>query len=281
MKTLNLDIETKCNNNCLMCIAPKLDFEITFDHIKNMIDKNKEINEIYLTGGEPTISKHLFKTIDYIKEKNSNTKINIVTNGRMMSNTQFIEKLHEKGIQKFILEIHGDTQKLHEIITQTPKSFIQTIKGIKNIVSLDLPFEIRILVHKLNYKELKNISRLIAEKYENYNKLKVVLMPISYVNSAEKNKEKLFVSLTTIIEYIQKAIDILNEKNIAVKVYHIPFCFFEKRYWKYINEGITTKKINIYYPKECEKCSYKIRCPGVWASYNKINKLETIRPITE
>ena len=71
-RTLFLDITTKCNLACKHCYNKRylqfkkdsFDFE---EFVRKM--KNYQLSRIHILGGEPLVSKNLFKVIEWAREK--------------------------------------------------------------------------------------------------------------------------------------------------------------------------------------------------------------------
>lgn len=57
----------------------------------------------------------------------------LVTNGNKMANYEFAKKFYElDAIQSIVFSIHGPNAEVHNLVTNTPKSFEKLLKGIKN-----------------------------------------------------------------------------------------------------------------------------------------------------
>jgi cyclic pyranopterin phosphate synthase len=60
-------------------------------------------------------------------------RISVMTNGRALMYEPYTRALVGSGMNRFYVSIHGQTQKLHEGLTRTPKSFEQTVAGISMV----------------------------------------------------------------------------------------------------------------------------------------------------
>ena len=263
-----LGLGISCNNCCIMCteIMPPLNkWDLTTRQVFDRIDSMPEdVDKIGLTGGEPTIRKDIVDIIKYAKQKRPNAIVFLVTNGRMFAYRNFAEKIINAGVDEIATEIHGPTAEEHDKITRTKGSFDETVKGIKNI--LDLGFknlEIRIVIHKWNYKSLPEIAKLIAKEFPAIKR--VVPFPMDIIGNANMNRDKLLVKMTDIIPYLERMIDILVKNKIDVSIYHTPLCILDKKYWKY-NAGKTVEDRRLE-KKFCENCSVKKECAGIWKTY--------------
>lgn len=77
------------------------------------------------------------------------------------------------------IPIHGSTEKVHDFITQTPGSFIQTLTGIKNLLKLGAAVEVRIVVSRVNGEDLVNIAKLIIRDLAGISYVSVMAMEMT------------------------------------------------------------------------------------------------------
>ncbi|MBD3204150.1 radical SAM protein, partial [Candidatus Woesearchaeota archaeon] len=241
---VDIGIGNICNNNCIMCTvsyplnknyrAPKT------EDIINEINKYRNPGSITITGGEPTLRKDIIKILHYINANYPHTKINLITNARLFYYEQFIRKFSPIKNLKIITELHASEEKLHDKITGSYGSFEQAYAGIKNLLKKGFKVEFRIVISKLNYKDVPGIAGMIAEKFSRVER--VVIFPIDIIGNAFKNKQELIVRYSVLRPYVERAADILDDKKIKLKLYHIPYCVISETYHKFVKKGITVKE---------------------------------------
>lgn len=116
----------KCNLRCKYCYENKNNTEISFDHIKALIDNEIKTNSnhsvITFYGGEPLLRKDLiYQTVDYIKTKESSTKFyfGMTTNGMLMDD-KFIQYIKENNFISIAYSFDGnkDVQNLNRITAE-------------------------------------------------------------------------------------------------------------------------------------------------------------------
>ena len=165
-------VTNQCNSNCIMC--PDSDVVRNTKenpNIKKIIEQihciPDDTKHITITGGEPGILKDdLFKVLAECKKCLPETEFLFLSNGRVFSNTEYINKFKE-NIPEFIrvaIPIYADKSELHDSITRAKGSFKQSICGIKKLLERNIDIEIRIVVTKMNYKYLNDIAKFIAKK---------------------------------------------------------------------------------------------------------------------
>ncbi|MFH0875072.1 MAG: radical SAM protein [archaeon] len=266
-KVFNYIITYKCNNNCIMCINNQPDNRIDpkIDDIKNIISKlDKNVNYLFITGGEPTLRKEFFEIMDFINT-NFKGEIHLLTNARMFSYDKFMYKFNSLKINKIILGVplYAHEKNVFEAVSRAKQSYSQTILGIKNLLSYNYEVELRIIIHKLNYKILPDIAHYILKELPSIKN--VFFANMEYVGNGLKNKKALYVRLEDVKPYLQNAVDILESKtNISIN--QMPLCKLDKKYHKHADNCTVVPNEHMFL-KECYNCRLKMKCSGYWRSY--------------
>jgi His-Xaa-Ser system radical SAM maturase HxsC len=226
---------------------------------------NKDEEKVAITGGEPTIRPDLFHLLKFIKNAMPNSKIFLLTNGRMFYYPQFTRKFIDTGCDSVAIPLHAENAKLHDKITRTPGSFKQTVQGIKNLLKYKgkVDVEIRIVIHKLNYRHFPAIASYIAKEFKGIRR--VVPFPIDIIGNANANRNKLIVRMIDIKPFLERGLGILERDGIEFSIFHIPFCIIDKKYWKNI-AGRTVEERRITF-QPCNGCVMRQKCPGIWKTY--------------
>ena len=90
LESIMIAITNKCNLSCLHCgfsAGPTEQTELSLDEVNNIIKKNKDVDEIVLTGGEPLIHKDfvsIAKSLDkyFLGKKTLMTNATLVDSGK-------------------------------------------------------------------------------------------------------------------------------------------------------------------------------------------------------
>ncbi|MCH5138434.1 His-Xaa-Ser system radical SAM maturase HxsC [Clostridiaceae bacterium UIB06] len=265
-----LMLTNKCNNNCIMCpdsLKTRTENrKIPVDIIKRQIDLiDKKTPFLCITGGEPTLLKEEFiEIISYCKEKLPETEYILLSNGRMFYYKKFAEDFSKSRPKNLIIAmpIHGHSPELHDSIAGIKDSFIQTFYGIKNLYNMGEKIELRIVVNRLNYKVLSNISAMISKYFPKV--LRVNFMAMEMLGNAVTNKEKVWIDFQSVQPELKKAILILLKSGITVKVYNFPLCCLDKSLWNLNVRSISDYKIR--YKDKCQSCSAIKTCGGFFNS---------------
>lgn len=150
-----------CNLHCKMCEG--YNFEKVTDK-SNIVGNAIEIIEKNITpmhdtvvflGGEPTIyDDKLIEALEYCKNKGLKTKI--FTNGM---NVEVIKKINNKNLcDAWSLDFKGVNNLKEEIGIETELYLQNLLISVNNIISNNLPLELRTTIYKENEKDLQEIK---------------------------------------------------------------------------------------------------------------------------
>lgn len=280
-----VDIKTGfiCNNNCRFCVQAdnKLKGNRNFDEIKkDLEDSRKRCDGVVLTGGEVTIRKDFLDIVKYAESLGYKT-IQIQTNGRMFSDLEFCKKTIHAGATEFSPALHGYCAEQHDYLTRAEGSFMQTVRGIKNLKSLGAHVLTNSVVVKPNYRNVPDIAKLLV-------KLDVDQFQFAFVHpmgNAWANFDSIVPFISLAAPYIHKGLEIGIESGKSVMAEAMPFCMM-KCYEEFIAEKVIpeteikgTKSQNTYdYSEErknqgktkfnqCKECKWDNVCEGPWKEY--------------
>jgi len=202
-------------------------------------------------------------------------KIAIKTNGLGFSNYQYAKTIIEgnQNIIKIYLSLHGADKNIHDKLVQKNGSFDTAIKAAKNIIKLKCDFTSNIVICSLNFLYLKEYVDLLKR----LGVKKTIFLFIASRGSALKNPF-LIPEIETTVSYIKEAIDYANSKNVEVALTFFPFCLLDDYYINFAVESHILGKIKNfdelseerYKSKNCQKCRYYTKCPGVWKKYYQL-----------
>lgn len=259
----------RCNNRCISCIT---DFEVhrnnpefTTDEVKSIIDNiDDDVSTIDFNGGEPTLRKDLFEILRYTRERFPNSLIQLLTNGRMFAYQKYVNDFTKLRLNNFnfFITLYGHTAKVHDSITRTPRSFEQTVKGIKNLLRNNCSIEIRVVINKMNYKHMPEIADFILENFKGI--FRLVFINLKLTGEAYKNRKYVVMDYKEVVPFVTNALDKIDDK-LNTRLFHFPLCILPKKYWKYA-KGVTIVDDQIVFPN-CDSCKGREDCAGVWKSY--------------
>jgi len=264
-------ITEKCNSNCIMCPQPPVkEEEDLFDlniRFISLFDRN--IKSIGITGGEPTlIGDKLFEIIKSINKRAPKATINILSNGIKFQDYIYTNRFHNAAGSNIIVDIplYSDIDTIHNSIVRT-NSFYKTIKGIYNLAEFNIRIGIRVVVHKMNYERLPQFSEYL---YANFPFVfHIAFMQMEPIGYAKENLNELWIDPIDYQAQLEDSILILQNRNMSVSIYNTQLCLLSEKIRKYAVQSISDWK-NIYLT-ECDNCSQKTVCPGLFESAKNIH----------
>jgi MoaA/NifB/PqqE/SkfB family radical SAM enzyme len=285
IKIVRADIKVgySCNNNCKFCVQGKkketLPDKTTFELLKILREARSSANGVVFTGGEPTIRADFLTLVSFAK-KLGYRRIQAQTNARMFAYKDFCARALDAGVNEFGIAIHGHIPELHDYLTSTQGSFLQTVKAIKNLVALNVPVYSNTVITQSNYRHLPEIARLLAS-------LGVKQFKLAFVHalgSAADNFSSIVPRMSLAIPYIKEALAVGINAGITVMTEAIPYCMLGK-YRRFIAERYIPSTKIYEFPEEiidfdrlrptlaktksdsCKTCLYYERCEGTWIEY--------------
>lgn len=281
-------IWNKCNNKCIMCTNPdeflpnigisKKEIFKQLNRLRLRSLSQEKQSDFLLTGGEPTINPNLFHILSYLRKNHPNSRILLLSNGRMFAYENFTKKILQFDNLDLALPIHGFNARSHDSITRTPGSFSDLISGLKNIKSYkkNHQIEIRIILTKATYRNLIKITRFIVKNIPWADRLVYIFMEIE--GQAAKNIQTIGLKFSNIkIENLQRIITLARNNYNDVRLYHFPLCVIPRNLWKYAWR--TLPKEEVTFLKKCGFCDYKKLCLGIHTNYIKLYGSAEFNPI--
>ncbi len=294
MAVISISVFNKCNNCCLMCTNPFsgnwLTDNFSLESLKKIIQFRKEelkqkrekVDEIYLSGGEPTIHPHFFSFLGILKKEFPWSQIKLLTNGRTFFYNEFAQEVLsiDKKIE-LIFSICGPNSKVHDSVTRTPGSFEQMITGLKNVLKLRNSFQrvsLRFVVSNLTKKHIFETLKFIISNFSQINEVAVIFMEIE--GHAQKNIDflRLRYNDEEMKKQLMKSLPFFK-KSGKILLYHFPLCTLSWEFWPFVSKTLPAEEV-IFIDK-CQKCLVKELCLGLPRYYfeNIENYQSEINPI--
>lgn len=257
-----------CNSNCLMCSQPpkKVDESEMLDCHLRHIDLIPGVPEMLgITGGEPTLlGDGLIRILTRINERFPDTLLLMLSNGRMYSYEDLVQKIANVGNPNFTtaIPLYAGTATEHDFVVQSKGAFDQTIKGLYNAARYGLRIEIRVVLHKQTIPGLLDLMDFIYRNLPFVDH--VALMGLENMGYVKKNWGLLWIDPLDYSETLSKAVKFMWYRQIPVSLYNLPLCVIPKSIWAFARQSISDFK-NIYLD-ECKLCSLQKYCGGLFLS---------------
>ncbi len=277
----SLFITNQCNFNCIFCPQPPIntnDFEYHFEINKKLIELIPQSTEIIgITGGEPLFAgKYLFRTMELINEYLPDTTIQMLTNGYLLGNNEYFQKIKSYLSPKYFIAIplYSDFPNDHDKLVKKKGAFNNTLKGLYNLAENNVSVEIRIVLNTLTISRLEKLSNFIFKNLPFVDH--VAFMGLEIIGNAHKNFIDIWNKDDDFIEKLKESIHFLDRWGINTSIYNIPLCVLDDELRPFSAKSISYWKEN--YSKECLACVQKDNCCGLFnTSTKKIYNINSLQ----
>lgn len=268
----------RCNNNCIMCCQPPLDY----DDIDELFKRNiaivnrapKDIPVVGISGGEPTLlGDKLIELIRHIRLTLPDSDIHILSNGRNFKNIEYARKVVEAADDKLFVGIplHSDYYRDHDLIAGAKEAYNETMVGIFNLAALGATIELRVVINKLNYMRLPQMAEFIQKNLPFV--AWTAFMAMEHIGHAVSNERNIWIEPIDYADKLTEAVLTLVQWRKEVAVYNLPLCLIPEAIHCYAQKSISDWKNK--YLAVCTQCSLKSKCCGLFATSQRVfNGLE-------
>ena len=264
----SLLVTEQCDNLCSFCSQPpnnNPDTHLYINAAYAIINFDTE-SVVGITGGEPLLSKNKFLNfLEFLNNAGNTTPLHILTNGRSFSDMDFCNEVVEKTINRDILwgiPLHGHNQKLHDKCVSMPGAFVETMQGLFNLSYAGQNIELRTVVTRDNYQNLKNISELVNSSFPYI--FSHAIMNLEPTGWAKRNFDDLYISVIKQMPYIAECTLNNSLKGLKSMLFNYPLCETPYKLRKHYYKSISDWKN--YYPAFCTNCNEKSDCGGFFSS---------------
>lgn len=246
-----------------------------FEQIKQQIDYeyNYGIRDFEITGGEPSEHKYLRLICEYIKSKNSNSKIAIITNGGLHACNVW------DVIDEVLVSYHlGRNDKNYDTSIfpygttySKVKSTIDTAIKSKKLVRTNT------VIGTFNIKGIKYILDDLVEFHPSI----VNFLPLNVFDDAYDMGK--YINYDELRPILKSAIDFLNEKlPTSLKfIRYMPFCGMEgyeqyivnslQHIYDWFDWNVELNGVNVIEYSKQKKCLGRYGSTSIDAAINSIN----------
>lgn len=293
MKTLYCAIGYLCNERCRFCPCSENASDtpfLTYSEICNAIRRaieEKGVENILLSGGEPTIHPDFFRILKFISGFDVN--VSLLTNALMIADECFSDRLFSMIDSKELdvtVAFHSHIPEKHDFLTQHAGSFAKSLKGVENMLKHDVRMSIKNNIVNYTYKGLPDYVKWATDQFDD--SVTLLFCNIDINGTAAINKTNVAVDFRQSMPYLQKALDIIiDQRKVGhkrnVKVLTTPLCLMDPYYWGFV-ESATQSNIAAYKVpnsdllwevssgsgpmfRACADCELVQYCPGTWNSF--------------
>ncbi|MEV8510296.1 His-Xaa-Ser system radical SAM maturase HxsC [Actinoplanes sp. NPDC051475] len=271
----------RCDNYCLMCSQPPKERDDSrllrrAAELVRMLPSTAA--ELGFTGGEPTLyGSGLVALLRTTTDCLPGTEIHLLSNGRRFADPRFAAEYATVGNPRLMVGIplFGAEPSLHDYVVQARGAFDETVAGILALGRLRQRIEIRVVVQKHTAPALVEIAEFIGRNLPFVEK--VALMGLEMTGLARANLADVWVDPHDYRADLAEAAFILMHAGVRADIYNHQLCVMDRRLWRLAVRSISDWK-NQYLP-ECEPCTVREACGGLFASSAKHRHSDHIAPV--
>ena len=227
-----LTLTDKCNCFCTFCyeISPTGEPHVFVAELAALKEEMRQAmhvegwNDIVITGGEPTITKTFLPVVSHAREMGFEMRA-VATNGRRFSYEPFTREATRLGLTKAWVSLFGHDARTHDACTRTPDSFVETTRGIRNLLGAGAEVTCSVVVNKLNHKLLKEYFDTVHE----LGVRSVSMMGLKPFGGAFLNQKAVFYDLKEGAPFVNEAIRYGLDRGFEIKSMGLPGTFFDTR----------------------------------------------------
>lgn len=296
MKRADVKVGFACNNKCRHCVVGEKRNQVRRRPMQELLEEFRRAREggcveLVLTGGEPTIRKDFIDLVGHARQAGF-ARIQLQTNGRMLSYPRFAEEAVSAGVTDFLVAVHGHTPELHDYLTGQQGNFAQSLSAVRNLKVLRQKVAINVVITKPNYRHLPEIAKLLIH-------LNVDQYQLAFVHplgNAYANFFSIVPRMSIARPFVLSGLSIGIREGVTVMTEAIPPCFLPG-YEGYVAEPIMPDTMifdtGAYVPDfrkqrltdgkakapVCAQCKHDPSCEGIWKEYPEKYGWAEIRPV--
>lgn len=244
IKQCSIILTRNCNLRCNFCFAKGAGYceneQIEIDSLKKIIDFccELEVEYVFFTGGEPLLYPSLNEALAYLKKKNKMIKTAIASNGILMENRLFCEKLFDSGLDYIDISIKG--KNTEEWIAATGyDGYILQQKAIRNLSLLNVDFTCSMVVSINNvYSICDSVEEVIKSGGKQFS------FTFFIDNSRNQRNGVDYLATNNPFELIEAFISQIDRLDTITKEwwieYSFPICMFTKKQLQILEGKLAT-----------------------------------------
>ena len=222
-------LTSMCNNLCTFCLDTLAhNGTITSDEeVKKRIieGRRKGATRLILSGGEPTIHPSYIKFIK-LGRMAGYRRVQTVTNGRMFSYPDFLNRCLDAGLQEITFSIHGHNAKVHDALVGVPGAFEEEVKGLEMALEDGRPIiNIDVCLNKGNIRKLPELlDKFIGMGVKEFDLLHLIPFGMAW---DEKHRHTLVYDIEEAMPYVQHALKVSERPDVHIWFNRFPPPYLE------------------------------------------------------
>ncbi|MDQ8035569.1 MAG: His-Xaa-Ser system radical SAM maturase HxsC, partial [Bordetella sp.] len=189
------------------------------------------------------------------------------TNGRLFADARIVAQvLGELAVPvRWLVPLYGHADFVHDFVVQARGAFDETLAGLLALQAHGQEIQLRIVLIEPVLQVLPQLAGFIGRNLPFVRE--VALMGCEPIGFALANRELCEVDLTEWSGALEQAARVLRRHAILHLLMNVPLCALPRPLWPLARQSISDWK-NVY-AAECEGCTAKKDCSGLFAWHEK------------
>lgn len=286
-----------CNNRCVFCSSGMLTQEglakpVPLDDILAAIAEAKAAGarRLIFLGGEPTLHKGFLTALEHTVAVGFEDIV-IFTNGVLLPQPGFIDKVVALGNFEWRISIQGADEASHVAVTGRKQSFRRIMTGLDELARRGQRVTMNMCVNEHSYRSLPGYPELIREHGIAQVHIDII-RPASTGRDSLLYFEEIMPRYSTMAPYLEQMLDGFEvaQLGVEVSVGNMPYCVLRRWPAAVFHGGEDTvtvasdgtglePEVDKYawhaamrqHVPACEGCVMREDCTGVFATYLELH----------
>ncbi len=163
LEEIDLYVTNKCNLKCKFCSVKAGSYidEIPLPRIKEIIDEAIQygLQDLHLTGGEPTLRADLEEIIEYAVSKKLNVRL--ITNGTLLTKKR-LDSMYNHGLRSIMISLDGN-EEYHDKVRGVKGTFKKALETVKYAKDKGMYTRVNSVAWKDNREDILNLLEIFNE----------------------------------------------------------------------------------------------------------------------
>jgi MoaA/NifB/PqqE/SkfB family radical SAM enzyme len=221
-------LATACNSHCLFCLdsdTPR-DLIVPAGEVRRELRRGREelgAAKVILSGGEASLHPDFAALVAYARSIGYE-RVQTVTNGWRWAERPFYEAAVRAGLGEITFSLHGNTEELHDRLTQHPGSFRRLVKALVRAVrDPRVIANVDVVVNRQNVAVLDRIVELaISLGVTEFDLLHVIPQASAY-----ENREAMFYDPREQLPVLHKVFRLNRHPGFVIWTNRFPVSYLE------------------------------------------------------
>lgn len=291
MKAL-IKVGYRCNNRCLFChTAEDRQSTSSAAAVEAKVERAAELGHdmVVFSGGEPTMRPELVRWAQLASSLGMG--VGLVTNGRMLSYPELVDRLLGLGLGYVHLSLHAGEATLHDAMVGG-KAFAQSFAAVQLLAARGLDLVVNAVVCGANLTRLRSLVDLLLP----LTGVRLKLSMVEAKGAARTDFDAMVPPVRAVAERVHDAIlyGLSAPGGLAFEHEGIPLCLLpELAHLAYdlrrhgfatmseVNEldFFPVDERNKVHPAACAQCGLRGLCPGLYGEYHARRGAAELSPV--